>query len=98
MSKTRRRNDYQKAEESYSMLSFLPVCDNKRHLICSPYSEENLHIVAKELGIGRGWFHEGRLPHYDIPKKRVDEIMEACMKVDSRTIVKLIRGKTTIEE
>lgn len=98
MSKTRRRNDYQRAEETYSMLSFLPVCDDKRHLICSPYTVENLHVMAKELGIGRGWFHEGRLPHYDIPKKRVDEITESCMKVSTRMIVKIIRGDTVIEE
>ena len=93
MSKTKRRNDFERAEEQFSTLSFLPVCDNKRHLVCSPYSVENMHVMAKELGIGRSWYHEGRLAHYDIPKKRVDEIMELCMKVDTRTIVKLIRGK-----
>jgi hypothetical protein len=97
VSKTRRRAGYERAEETYTLLSFLPVCDDKRHLICSPYSVENLHVLAKELGIGRGWFHEGRLPHYDIPKKRVDEISDMCMKVNSRTIVNIIRGKTVLE-
>ena len=27
------------------------LCDNKRHLICEPYSIENLHKMAKELNI-----------------------------------------------
>ncbi len=29
------------------------LCDTKRHLICEPYSVENLHKMAKELKIPR---------------------------------------------
>jgi hypothetical protein len=54
---------------------------------------ERLHILAKELGIGRSWFHEGRLPHYDIPKKRVEEITSQCFGVSTRDVVNIIRGK-----
>lgn len=43
-------------------------CDNKRHLICKPYSIENLHLMAKQLNIKRCWFHKN---HYDIPKKKI---------------------------
>jgi len=73
--------------------SFLPVCDDHRHLVCIPYSLENLHQTAKDLKIGQSWFHAGRLPHYDIPKKRRDEIEALCMRVSSKRIVKIIRGK-----
>jgi hypothetical protein len=65
------------------------VTDGKRHLVCIPYSVENLHEMAADLGIGRHWFHKN---HYDIPKKRMDEISSKCMLVSSKDIVKIIRG------
>jgi hypothetical protein len=66
------------------------ICDAHRHLICLPYTVENLHRRAKELGIHRGWYHPGaneKHPHYDIPKKRVREIMKRCRVVTSKEIV-----------
>lgn len=65
------------------------VTDGKRHLVCIPYSTENLHSMAADLGIGRHWFHKN---HYDIPKKRMDEITSKCILVSSKDIVKIIRG------
>ncbi|WP_407304032.1 DUF4031 domain-containing protein [Acinetobacter sp.] len=68
------------------------VCDNARHLVCVPYSIENLHAMAVELGIKRCWFHAGDKPHYDIPKKRIVEISEKCEVVSSQEILKIIKG------
>lgn len=65
------------------------VTDGKRHLVCIPYSTKNLHAMAADLGIGRHWFHKN---HYDIPKKRMDEISSKCTLVSSKDIVKIIRG------
>ncbi len=65
------------------------VTDGKRHLVCIPYSVENLHEMAADLSIGRHWFHKN---HYDIPKKRIDEITSKCTIVSSKDIVKIIRG------
>lgn len=65
------------------------VTDGKRHLVCIPYSIENLHAMATDLNIGRHWFHKN---HYDIPKKRMDEIESKCTFVSSKDIVKIIRG------
>lgn len=65
------------------------VTDGKRHLVCIPYSTENLHAMAADLGISRHWFHKN---HYDIPKKRMDEISSKCTLVSSKDIVKIIRG------
>jgi hypothetical protein len=67
------------------------LTDGKRHLICDPYSIENLHKMAADLNIGRHWFHKN---HYDIPKKRMDEIQNKCHIVSSKDIVKIIRGNT----
>lgn len=63
------------------------LCDRERHLICVPYSIEGLHRMAAELGVGCHWFHGGRLPHYDIPKRRQVEIEARCEVIDSREIV-----------
>lgn len=64
-------------------------CDDARHLVCHPYSVENLHLMAEDLGIKRCWFHAGRYPHYDIPKRRIAEIQTKCILVSSREIIKI---------
>ena len=69
--------------------------DGKRHLVCVPYSIQNLHAMAKDLGIGRWWFHKN---HYDIPKKRIDEIESRCIMVSPKSIVHIIRGEFESEE
>lgn len=65
------------------------ICDNARHLVCLPYSLENLHKMAADLGIKRCWFHKD---HYDIPKRRITEITAKCEVVPSRAIVEIING------
>ena len=62
-------------------------CDDKRHLVCVPYSKENLHIMADELNIKRCWFHKD---HYDIPKRRINEISAKCTIINSKEIIKII--------
>jgi len=66
-------------------------CDNSRHLICKPYSKENLHLMAKELNIKKCWFHKD---HYDIPKKRINEIKNKCEIISSKNIIEIIKGFT----
>jgi hypothetical protein len=63
-------------------------CDRKRHLVCVPYSIDNLNRMADILGIKRCWKHKD---HYDIPKKRIAEVMEKCQVVSGKEIVKIIR-------
>lgn len=63
------------------------VTDGARHLVCEPYTLENLHRMASELGLKRCWFHGD---HYDIPARRIAEIEARCEKVSSRDIVRLI--------
>ena len=65
------------------------VTDGKRHLVCLPYSVENLHRMADELNIKRVWYHKN---HYDIPLKRQTEIESLCLHVSSKEIVLIIRG------
>lgn len=69
------------------------LCDDMRHLICEPFSLEGLHAMAEALNIKRCWFHNGGsgrmkgcFPHYDIPKKRIEEIHAKCEVVDPRVI------------
>ena len=66
------------------------LCDKEgRHLICVPYSIENLHKMAEDLNIKRCWFHKN---HYDIPKRRIEEISNKCKIVSTREIVKIIKS------
>jgi FMN phosphatase YigB (HAD superfamily) len=72
------------------MVSLKYICDSKRHLVCLPYSIENLHQMAEELGIKKCWFHKN---HYDIPKKRIDEITSKCHEVvTSRKILRIVKN------
>lgn len=57
--------------------------------MCLPYSVENLHLMAEQLGIKRCWFHGD---HYDIPKKKLTEIENRCTMVSSKEIVRIING------
>jgi len=69
------------------------VCDDARHLVCLPYSVENLHRMAQELGIKRCWFHSSSAyPHYDIPRRRIVEVMSKCRVMPSRTILAIVKG------
>lgn len=70
-------------------------CDNKRHLICVPYSVKNLHKMAEELDIKKCWYHSSKYPHYDIPKKRIDEIQKKCIILTSKELLKLIKEEET---
>lgn len=65
-----------------------------RHLVCWPYSPENLHIMALQLGIKRCWYHAGRLAHYDVPKRDIGRIAELAEVVSSRTILDIVKGLT----
>lgn len=77
-------------------MSLIYVCDNYRHLVCLPYNIENLHRMAQELKINKCWFHKNAsYPHYDIPKKRIDEISDKCIIVTSKELLSLIKGVST---
>lgn len=68
-------------------------CDNKRHLVCLPYSRANLHRMAADLGINKGWLHVGRgKAHYDIPPQRIAEIKQRCQVVSARDILHIVKN------
>lgn len=67
-------------------------CDDARHLVCKPYSPRNLELMAYDLNIHHDWLHKGDKLHYDIPKRRIEEIKSKCVVVNSREIVKIIHG------
>ena len=67
-----------------------------RHLICLPYTVENLHTMAQDLNIKRCWFHSSKdHPHYDIPKRRITEIQLRCEVVPATEILKIVKGERT---
>lgn len=46
--------------------------------------------MAADLGIKRCWFHKD---HYDIPKRRIEEITAKCEVVSSKRILEIVRKK-----
>ena len=67
-------------------------CDDQRHLVCVPYSIENLHKMALDLDINRCWFHaSSRYKHYDIPKRRIEEIVAKCTVVSPKRILEIVK-------
>lgn len=70
------------------LLTIQYITDGRRHLVCTPYSIDNLHTMAKRLGIKRCWFHHN---HYDIPKRRQQEIEALCKHVSPKEIVRIIK-------
>lgn len=64
--------------------------DSMRHLVCKPYSIENLHKMAEDLNIKRCWFHKN---HYDIPKRRIGEITAKTRVVSPKEIWMIINGR-----
>ena len=70
--------------------------DGKRHLICVPYSVENLHEMAQHLGIKKSWYHPSPRPHYDVPKRRTEEIRTRCVSISSTELVRIQIGISPI--
>jgi hypothetical protein len=67
--------------------------DNKRHIICTPYTVDNLHRAAQLLGLKSCWFHRHPYPHYDMPKRWVQpmtigefEFDEALMGLEAANV------------
>lgn len=79
------------------MQNLIYLCDIKRHLICQPYSIENLHQMALDLKIKRCHYSfksrkTGNIhPHYDIPKRRFTEISQKCQMITDREIFQVIQ-------
>lgn len=67
------------------------LCDDLRHLVCHPYSVENLHKMAEDLNIKRCWFHSKKdYWHYDIPKRRIEEIQSKCQIITPQELLQVI--------
>ena len=58
------------------------------HMV-SDRSVEELHAFASEIGLRRGWFQDGRLPHYDLrPSGRRLAVCRGAEEVGSRELVR----------
>ena len=50
-----------------------------------------LAIWAEENGIGKHFFHRGKWPHYDIPKKRRNEKFNAVYVDHPRKLIAILQ-------
>lgn len=86
--------DFSKFFESEDELVY--VCDKQRHLVCLPYSIDNLHTMAENLDINRAFYENKKgksHPHYDIPAKRIKEIQAKCIIVSPRAVLMITKGQ-----
>ena len=70
----------------------------QRHLVCLPYSIENLHHMAELLVINRCWYHRSAYPHYDVPKRRMPSMGAVAVKVAPKTILHIIRHGRLLDD
>lgn len=71
--------------------------DNKRHLICYPYSISNLHKMALDLNIKKCWYHKGNFPHYDIPKFKLKDpnFLNLVNLINTKDLLNIIKVNTS---
>ena len=48
--------------------------------------------MAKAFNLHKCWYHSGNFPHYDIPKKRIEEITAACTVISTRELLQIIKN------
>lgn len=71
--------------------------DKNRHLVCLPYNVENLHLMARRLGISRSWFHgskDNRHPHYDVPVSMMGHVGNSAVLLTPKGVVRLCQENT----
>lgn len=52
-----------------------------------------LHEMARKIGLKREWFQDGRYPHYDlVPSKRATAIRLGAKEVSGRKMLKICGG------
>lgn len=72
--------------------------DDSRHLICVPYTRENLMVMMKDLNINPCWLHRSTFLHVDIPKRRIAEIQARTTVISGRELVTMIKEQGLIPE
>lgn len=83
----KRGNGMSKSEKSVEELIY--ITDGVGNVICLPYSVENLHKMADDLGIAKRWYRDG---HYKVPKEIADDLEEKCDKVTTTTLFRTVRN------
>lgn len=63
--------------------------------VVSDTSLEELHEWAKRYGLKRHWFHRGRWPHYDLPKRHFHYTAEIGT---TRQLIEAMRNGPILDE
>ena len=72
-----------------SVEELLYLTDGRKNVICIPYSIENLHKMADDLGMKKKYFKKD---HYEIPDDMVSEVEDKCDVVTTTTLFKTARN------
>lgn len=74
---------------SNSIDKLLYLTDGVENVICLPYSKENMHKMADDLGIKKSWFKNDR---FKVTKEFLDENEDALETVLPTTLFRSIRN------
>jgi len=73
-------------------IRYYPCCRLRSKHWCHMATDgnvEELHKMARRLGLYRAWFQSGRFPHYDLtPAKRRMALRLGAQEVDARELMR----------
>lgn len=75
------------------MLAIRYLCDEAGHLICTPYTTENLHVAARHLTLGPLFYKTEPYPHYAVPWMRIEDVRAKCDAVEEAAILAIVGGR-----
>lgn len=60
------------------------------HLVAVPLSDiDELHRIARKIGLKREWFQDKEVPHYDVVAEKIPKVVKAgALPIRSRELVK----------
>lgn len=64
------------------------------HMITDNIDLEELHLMAKNVGMKREWFQNKKYPHYDLVKSRREHAIElGATPISCRELVMILRER-----
>ena len=70
--------------------SLIYCLDDDLHLICMPYSDENIRMMAEHLKLVRNWLVSGRHKYYEVPLHEAQRIASQTLRVSHGQLISVI--------
>lgn len=67
------------------------LCSDGVHVVSSDGDPKTLKKLMRENGIKDCWYHAGKYPHYDLPKRMRNKSWPFLFAVSSKTIIEIVK-------